>query len=80
MFEKGTVFSTNSRILSIDKVDKFDYKSYLLSKNIYFKIYIYNHEVIYKKINILTILDKFREQILNIINKIYPQEQAILLS
>lgn len=79
--EKGQLIYTNSQILIVDNVDNFRwYKNFLLSKNIYFKSYLYNFDIISKDNNIITKLDKFRSKIINIINKIYPKDSSILIS
>ncbi|NDK08518.1 hypothetical protein EOM39_04720 [Candidatus Gracilibacteria bacterium] len=79
--EKGQYIATNSQIINVDNIDNnFDYKSYLLSKNIYFKSYLYNHKIIKEEKNILTTLSKYRKNILNVINKIYPKDEATFLS
>ncbi|MFA5917322.1 MAG: ComEC/Rec2 family competence protein [Candidatus Gracilibacteria bacterium] len=81
LLEKGNILSTDSQILNIDNVDSIDnYKNFLLSKNVYFKSYIFNFKVIKKIDNIFVSADKFRTKILNIINKIYPEEEGIFLS
>lgn len=79
--EKWQYIATNSQIINVDNIDNnFDYKSYLLSKNIYFKSYLYNHKIIKEEKNILTTLSKYRKNILNVINKIYPKDEATFLS
>jgi competence protein ComEC len=79
--EKWNILATNSQILNIDNIDDIDnYKEFLLSKNVYFKSYIYNFKVIKKIDNFFVSVDKFRTKILNIINKIYPEEEGIFLS
>lgn len=81
LLEKWNILSTDSQILNIDNVDSIDnYKNFLLSKNVYFKSYIFNFKVIKKIDNIFVSADKFRTKILNIINKIYPEEEGIFLS
>lgn len=80
IFNKADTIQTNSTILVIDKVDKFDYKNYMLSKSIYFKSYVYDLKLVSKWEWILTKLELFRMKILDSINKIYPKEEAILLS
>ncbi len=81
LLEKWNILSIYSQILNIDNVDSIDnYKNFLLSKNVYFKFYLYNFKVIKKIDNIFVSADKFRTKILNIINKIYPEEEGIFLS
>ncbi len=79
--EKWNILSTDSQILNIDNVDNIDnYKNFLLSKNIYFKSYLYNFKIIKKIDNFFVSVDKFRTKLLIIINKIYPKEEGIFLS
>jgi len=84
LLEKWNILFTDSQILNIDNIDSIDsidnYKNFLLSKNVYFKSYIYNFKVIKKIDNFFVSVDKFRTKILNIINKIYPEEESIFLS
>ncbi|MDD3302603.1 MAG: ComEC/Rec2 family competence protein [Candidatus Gracilibacteria bacterium] len=78
---KGELLALNGQILKIDNVDNsFDYKTYLLVKNIYFKLYLYNYKVVGDKNTFLTKLDLFRNKLIKIINNIYPNEESILLS
>jgi hypothetical protein len=53
----------------------------MLSKKIYFKIYTNNYNIIEKKeLNLVQIyIIKTQEFILNTINKIYPNNEAIFL-
>ncbi len=79
--EKWNILSTDSQILNIDNVDNIsNYKNLLLSKNIYFKSYLYNFKIVKRKNNFFVSVDKFRTKILNIINKIYPEDESIFLS
>lgn len=78
---KWEIISTNSQIINIDNVDNsFNYKRFLLSKNIYFKSYLYNFKIINRDDNFLISLSNLRLKILDIINKIYPNDEAIFLS
>lgn len=71
-----------SKIYNFENFNGFNYKKFNLSKNIYFKTYVYNYEkisknklnIIYKKIYLT------REGIINIINNIYTKDEAIFLS
>lgn len=69
------------KLYSIKNFDNFNYKNYLVSKNIYFKSYINHFDIIEKKeINsYYKSLYKIRANFLNIINKIYTKEEAIFL-
>lgn len=81
LLEKWNILSTDSQILNVDNIDSIDnYKNFLLSKNVYFKSYIYNFKIIKKIDNFFVSVDKYRTKILNIIKKIYPEEEGIFLS
>ncbi len=78
---KWDVIKFKSKIYTYKNSSNFKYKNYMLSNNIYFKTYPYSFEKISdSKINIIeknTI--KLRENLLKIIKKIYPKEEAIFL-
>nr|MDD3720169.1 ComEC/Rec2 family competence protein [Candidatus Gracilibacteria bacterium] len=77
---KGDVLAINTKIFNIDNIDKFNYKNFLLTKQIYFKAYISNFEIIGQNKGFLSYLEKIRNVVLEKINNIFPKEEAILLS
>ncbi len=78
--DKYDKINTEAKILIIDNIDTFDYKNYLLSKNIYFKVYLYEFNLLSKWNWFLHKLENFRNKILTTINTIFPSDEAILLS
>lgn len=77
---KWDVLAINTKIFNIDNIDKFNYKNFLLTKQIYFKAYISNFEIIWQNKWFLSYLEKIRNVVLEKINNIFPKEEAILLS
>lgn len=78
-FHKWDILKSDIQIQKIINKN-LSYTNYLLSKNIYFSAYIYNLERIWKKPNFLTYLDDFRMIIIDIVDKIYPKNEWILLA
>ncbi len=77
----GDFFSIKSQILNIDNIDNnFNYKYFMHSKNIYFKIYVYDIKNKSRKQNLYTKLYDFKQYLLSIISKIYPKDEASLLA
>ena len=79
--EKWSIVKTKSKLFEIENFEGFDYKNYLLSKNIFFKSYIYNFDLIdSKEINSFEKnIRKIRQLFLSVIKKIYPEEEWIFL-
>ena len=79
--EKWHIIELNEKLYKFQKINDFEYKKYMLSKNIYFKIYANNYNIIEKKeLSLIQIhIIKTQKLILNTINKIYPNNEAIFL-
>ncbi len=79
--EKWNIIWFNSKILKFQNIENFKYKEYMLTKNLYFKSYIYSFENIKnKKLNIVEKnISKIRNFFINTIREIYPNEEAIFL-
>jgi len=75
------ILKTSTKLFKFEDFNSFSYKSYMLSKNIYFKSNIYVFEIIGKsKINIvISSIASIRKKFLEVIYKIYPKEEAIFL-
>ena len=80
-FDKWKIIKSKIKIYEIKNFNWFSYKYYMLSKNIYFKSYLYNYEYIWNiEINkIEKYIIKFRKKVLKSIYEIYPKEEAIFL-
>ncbi len=81
-FNKNEQILTNWKIQIITNFNNFNYKKYLLSKNIYSKIFPYSFEKIWTKKENLIIkkIDKLRTKLINIIFQIYPKQEASFLA
>ncbi len=78
--KKWDIIKTKSKLYLIEDFNEFEYKYFLLSKNIYFKSYLPFIEKIWNKQNIILIkIDNLREKSLKIIYEIYPRNEAIFL-
>jgi len=80
-FNKWKIIKSKTKIYEIKNFNWFSYKYYMLSKNIYFRSYIYSYESIWNT-NITKIesyIIKFRKKVLKSIYEIYPKEEAIFL-
>ena len=79
--ERWHTIETNAKLFWIKNFKDFDYKNYLLSKNIFFKSYIYYFNFIDSRK--LFLFDKYIENVRRIflftIKKIYPKEEWIFL-
>lgn len=79
--EKWYVISTESYLNKIDNFDRFDYRNYMLSKNIYFTSYLNYIELI--EIKDLSKIDSsliiLRNNFLWTIHKLYPENEALFL-
>ena len=79
--EKWLILKTTTKLYEFKDFSDFSYKKYMLSKNLYFSMNVYNFE----NIDIIepNIIEKyiisFRKEILNIIYEIYPKQEAIFL-
>jgi competence protein ComEC len=80
-FEKWNIIQSKTKLYKFKNFNWFSYKEYMLSKNIYFKAYIYNYQKIWNKdINIIEKkIINFRKKVLKSIYEIYPKEEAIFL-
>ncbi|PIE85712.1 hypothetical protein CSA08_00340 [Candidatus Gracilibacteria bacterium] len=78
---KGDIIKTKVKIYKFKDFGHFEYKNYMLSKNIYFKSYVNSFERAGKKeVNLLTKWTlETRQKILSIIKEIYPKQEAIFL-
>lgn len=76
------IIESKSKTYLIEDFNEFEYKNFLLSKNIYFKSYFpFINNVWNNKQNIiLEKIDILREKSLNIIYEIYPKNEAIFLA
>ncbi len=76
------IVSSKAKIEFIQDFNDFEYKNFLLSKNIYFKTYLAFIEKTWKKKRnfILEKIDDLREKFLFIIYDIYPKNEAIFLA
>jgi len=79
--EKGYIIKSKVKLYRLHNSPEFQYKSYMLSKSIYFKSYLNNFDIIEKKkINkVLQWIYSLRNKFLNTIHEIYPSEEAIFL-
>ena len=79
--DKWYIIKTNSKLFETRNFEGFDYKNYLLSKDIYFKSYIYDLNIIdFRELsNFEKYIKKTRHIFLSTIKKIYPEEEWIFL-
>lgn len=88
--KKGDLIKTNSNIKKIvtnfksDRIrnfSDFSYDKYFFSKDIYFTSYIYNYQNIWhiEQSSFYVFIEEFRNKFLEILNNIYPKEEAIFL-
>jgi len=80
--EDLSIIELDSKIYWIDNFSNFDYKNYLLSKSIYFELKSNTFSVleIKDKNKILSFINGFKEQFIDIIYKLYTKEEAVFLS
>jgi hypothetical protein len=79
--KEGYVIQFESKLYKIHNTNNFKFKEYLLSKKIYFKVYS-NTLIIKSKKDILKIkqlINKLRDKLLFLIEKIYTQDEADFL-
>lgn len=79
--KKWFILNINEKIYEQKNSNDFQYKNYLLTKNIYFKVYSSKYSIIQKKeLNFITknIL-LLKENIIFVINKLYPKNEALFL-
>ncbi len=81
ILKKWDVIQTDAKLYELENFNWFSYKDYMLSKNIYFKVNIFNFEIIKNiKLNIIeSKIIELRKIILSAIYEIYPKEEAIFL-
>lgn len=83
ILEKWDILSFDAKITKIDNFSEtFNYKKFLLSKNIYFQIFVNNVDIIEKKELLYwqkAILDT-RQNILKAVYNMYPKDEAIFLA
>lgn len=79
--DKWDIIMSKTKIYKYKDFGNFEYKNYMLSKNIYFKSYVSYYSRVWKKeINLFTKMTlDFRQKILSIIKEIYPKQEAIFL-
>jgi len=79
--EKWYTITWTSKLLPLENSPEFSYKSYMLSKNIFFKSYLSSFET--ESITNPNLVEKYiwkiRKKVLYIIEKIYPKEEWIFL-
>ena len=75
------IIKSKAKIILINDFNEFEYKNFMLSKNIYFKAYLPFIDNIWdnRQNIILKNIDILREKSLNIIYEIYPKNEAIFL-
>jgi hypothetical protein len=63
-------------------INNFDYKDFMLAKNLYFKVYVnFFTKTSHKNINkILLYIQKIRKQLIRNIYYLYPEKEAIFLA
>lgn len=78
---KWDIIKTQTKIYKFKDFGNFEYKNYMLSKNIYFKSFVNYFDRIW--VNELNIFQKWtlatRQKMLSIIKEIYPKQEAIFL-
>lgn len=76
------IIKFESKISYFEKFNWFNYEKFNLSKNIYFKTFVYNYETIWKnEINIMyKKIYKLREKLIQTINNMYTKNEATFLS
>ena len=76
------ILVTNQKLYWFKDLWNFAYKKYMLSKNIYFKVYVnYFDRIWYEKPNnIIFEVNKIRKQLIDTIHKLYPEKEAIFLA
>lgn len=79
--KKWTKLKTKAKIYTYKNSSHFKYKYFMLSSFNYFKIYPYNYEIVWKSdIHFIeTSIINLRETFLQIIQKLYPEQEAIFL-
>jgi len=79
--KNGDIIETEAKIYPIKNFSSFDYKNYLLSQDIYFRIYPSFIERIWEKnpIFFLRFIYNFREKLLAQIRTMYPKNEALYL-
>ena len=83
ILEKNTQLEIEWKILKIDNFSQnFDYKNFLLSKNIYFSMYYpkINYFALKQETWFLLKIDNLKKHILNTISQIYPKNESSLLA
>ena len=80
-YNLGDVIEINGKIKTPEEFDGFDYRNYLLAKNVYYISYYPKIELKEKnESGFYTQISKFRRQANNLIKKILPQPQAGIVS
>ena len=81
ILEKWYIVKSKIKLYWIKNFDYFDYKNYLLSKNIYLKWYVNSFDIIETKEQnaYFTYIKKLRNKFLSTINEIYTKYEAIFL-
>ncbi|QFR38614.1 ComEC/Rec2 family competence protein [Candidatus Gracilibacteria bacterium 28_42_T64] len=79
--EKGYIIESQVKLYALHNSPEFQYKNYMLSKDIYFKSYLNSFEIIkiQKSHKILEGIYYIRNKFLETIHQIYPSEEAIFL-
>ncbi len=75
------IINFDSKVYDVKNFDGFKYREFLLTQDVYFKAYVSVLSIVdHEELNIIiSKLYKFREKTLSVINKIYPEEEAIFL-
>ncbi|MDD3793250.1 MAG: ComEC/Rec2 family competence protein [Candidatus Gracilibacteria bacterium] len=78
----GDLLKYKSNIVKIENFNGFNYKNYMLSKDIYFKNIVYNYEIIGKnKRNfLLKKIESLKKEMINRIKILYTENEALFLS
>lgn len=80
-YNLGDIIEISGKIKIPEDFDGFEYRSYLMAKNIYYILYYPKIELKEKnKSGFYTQVSKFRKQSNNLIKKIFPQPQAGIVS
>lgn len=74
------IISSKLKYYKYENNDNFNYKNYQITKNIYFKAYVYEYKLKWNNLNkYLTKIYDFRELLIKNIYKMYPEDEAAFL-
>lgn len=76
------IIKYESKILLFENFNWFNYKNYMLSRNLYFKNIVYNYEIIWhsKKNIVIEKINNIRKNLIEKIKILYTNEEALFLS